>query len=51
MFWLITLATVIVVLTLGWWVGRRNVATDLDLHRRRRQLGIHDGRGNGSLDR
>jgi hypothetical protein len=51
MFWLITLATVIVLLTLGWWVGRRHVATDLDLERRRRQLGIQDGRGHGALDR
>jgi heme exporter protein D len=51
MFWAITLAVLVVLAVLGWWLGHRRTVTADQLERQRRQLGIHQGKGMQGFDR
>jgi hypothetical protein len=50
-FWTVTFSILAVLLILAWWFGRRHTVTGEQLERQRRQLGIHDGKGNSFGER
>ena len=51
MLWAVILTVVALVLVLTKHLWRRDSVTAQELERRRRQLGIHDGKGHSFLDR